>query len=237
MAIVILDDGSPQSRALHEELGFPLEEQPIGYNLVWSGEQWVVRDPRQGPHFMISLDFKKQRDVLAQQRVSVKKDLLCRALGFKGQSEYCVIDGTLGFAKDALHMLTFGIHVIGCEKSPVTFKIVDSAQRKEPLLLKDFSVHQGDCLDLLPRYSQRADVLYLDPMFENAKKKSAPKKALAFLREVADSSFDVQRVIEEALKLGVKRVVVKRPLKGQQLYDKPNIVFEGKLIRYDVYTG
>ena len=41
---------------------------------------------------------------------------------------------------------------------------------------------------------------------------------------------------ETAIKLGVKRVVVKRPLKSENLYGKPNIVYPGKLIRYDVYT-
>lgn len=236
MAVVVLSDGSQRAQDLAKTLGLALVDQPKDYYLVFEKNKWRVRDARQGTGFEISVDLQQQYQAFKKQKINPKKDILSRALDYKGQENFIFIDGTLGFAKDSLHMLSMGANVIGVERNPLPHFLVSQSLRESQELQGRLTTYCADVSDLLPTLMSQSSTLYLDPMFENAKNKSAPKKNLALLREISPIDADVQGVIEKAIKLGVKRVVVKRPLKGQQLYGKPNIVYQGKLIRYDVYT-
>lgn len=236
MAIDILDDGSLEAQSLSQQLGLPLSSSPREYFFTKEAGFWVLRDFRQGKSFKLELSLEKELQVLRDQKINPKKDLLCRAVGFKGDSHDKVIDGTLGFGKDSMHLVSCGAEVIGFERNPLIFFLLEQSLDKSLSLQEKIQIFFGETVELLPQFLDESSVLYLDPMFENTKQKSSPKKNLAFLREVSHVDNDVQRVIAGAIELGVKRVVVKRPLKGQQLSGKPNIVYEGKLIRYDVYT-
>lgn len=236
MVVPVLDDGSEASCQLAERLDLPLEKSPESYYLVFVENQWVVRDPRQGAQFSIQLDFNKELEKLTRQRLSVKRDLLCRAVGFQGQEDYTVIDGTLGAGKDSLLLYHFGVSILGIEQHSITHCLVESALAKSELDTKKFQIKKAETCDFLQQGQWQAQVLYLDPMFENTSQKSAPKKTLAFIRELETPPMDVEKIILKAFEVGIKRVVVKRPLKAAQLYGKPSSVLRGKLIRYDVYT-
>lgn len=238
MALSVLNTGLSQEKELSEKLSLPLQESPQDYFLFFQDQQWLVGHGQQGSKFQIELDFNKEFERLQGQRLNPKKDLLSKALGYEAGRVQTVLDGTLGLAKDAVHMLHCGFTVIGCERNPVTHFLLQQAFEKcTTEECQKFSIIEGDVESLLSNMRDQVDVLYLDPMFENARQKSAPKKGLAFLRTISAVDVDVHRVIEKALDLKIKRVVVKRPLKGGQLFDKPSIVYEGKLVRYDVYRG
>ena len=237
MVIAVLDDEFGCGAKLSKSLGLPLvKATPDSYYLALEKGQWIVRDGRQGRNFFIRIDLDTDLGVLKKQKLNPKKDLLSRALGVPRQNNYLVLDGTLGFARDAVHMIACGAQVVGYEKHPITFLLLESALHQAAEVQKHLSIFQGDCLLGVKAQLDTVDCVYLDPMFENVKKKSAPKKSLAFLREISPVDVDVQRVIEGAIGLGIKRLVVKRPINSDHLYGKPNIVYEGKLIRYDVYT-
>ena len=170
-------------------------------------------------------------------KISYKKDLLCRAVGFKKQESFKLFDGTLGFGRDACHLLSFGCHVLGCEKNPVMFALINDAYQRLNLEFRErFRILHGHSGDHLAGNTTSVDCLYLDPMFEDVKKKSAPKKQMAFLREVGFEETQIPGLIKRGIELGIKRVVVKRPINGEHLYMKPKTTFSGKVVRYDVYT-
>ena len=236
MVVTSLDsEGCAKAQELAKELGLIFsKDSPEDYYLFFEKERLLVKDPRQGNHFSISIDIKKELDLLKNQKISMKKDLLARAVGFKGQVGYKVFDGTLGMGKDALHLLHFGCHIVASEIDPVAFALVRNAKELASMALP-FEILWGDTCEAIKSYSEPVDCLYLDPMFEDIKKKSAPKKAMAMLRSRNISSKSAAEVIDSALHKGIKRVVVKRPIKGKQLYGEPTMVIAGKLVRYDVY--
>jgi 16S rRNA (guanine1516-N2)-methyltransferase len=79
------------------------------------------------------------------------------------------------------------------------------------------------------------EVIYFDPMFDDINEKSLPKKEMRIFRSFIGHDMDAKTVVEMAKKRGPKRLVVKRPRLSKVLLDSPNIVFEGKATRYDVY--
>jgi 16S rRNA (guanine1516-N2)-methyltransferase len=213
-----------------------VKEIPQGFYFCFKENQLIVKKEELGANFFLQLDLQKEWSRFKGQKINFKKDLLSRALGYKGQETYKVLDGTLGFAKDALHMFFLGCQVIGIESNPIIFALIKDALDNQIESAKRINIYLGDSFNLLSNFMDELNCLYLDPMFEDIKKKSAPKKEMAFLRAVKSPSQDMQRVIERALELGIKRIVVKRPLKGESLYRKPNNTYKGKLIRFDVYT-
>ena len=244
-----------------ERFNFGLIHKPIkDYYFVIEEGILKVRNLQWGRRFSIHLNLQKEVNRIKRQKRSFKKDLLCRSLGYQNQKDFKVIDGTLGLGRDALHMISFGIHVLGFEINPTAFCLLEEALDRtshelsvtDPNfpavkrgifssrfvdLRKFLEIEFMNCLKGLSLFSKGIRSLYLDPMFEETKKKSKPGKSMAFLREISRETCDVQRVIALALNKGIKRVVIKRPINGNYLYGKPNFLYKGKLIRYDVYTG
>ena len=79
------------------------------------------------------------------------------------------------------------------------------------------------------------DTVYFDPMFEDANDKASPKKEMRIFRNLVGSDEDAIKVLEKAMDLGPKRLVVKRPRLSQELGKKPSVQYIGKSTRYDVY--
>lgn len=237
MVVFVEKEGQrAEAEQVARRLQLSISDDPSDYYLVLENQQWVVRNPKLGPKFVIALNFLKEFEELQKQRVNPKKDLLCRAVGFKGEQPYKVLDGTVGFAKDTIHLLNCGIEVIGFERNPITHLLLESAWHKYPISNRHFDLISGDFSYQWLDLRDQVDCLYLDPMFENTKKKSAPKKYLAFLREISPVDKDIPHLIDSIIQQGVKRLVVKRPINGENLGARPNMTFKGKLIRYDVYT-
>ncbi|MCJ8277957.1 MAG: class I SAM-dependent methyltransferase [Bdellovibrionales bacterium] len=231
---------SPETLSRCQELAKELkldfsDQKPAEYFLCYEDEALVVKDSRQGDKFSIKVDLLSEWDKLKRQKISFKKDLLSRAVGFKGQETYKVFDGTMGLAKDSLHLWHLGCHIVGNDVDSVAFSLVRDALQRAFDEIAHFEVLWGDSFDSLNAYEGDIDCFYWDPMFEDIKKKSAPKKGMAMLRTRNITSQPTEKVIDCAFQKGIKRVVVKRPLKGKQLYLEPSSQLTGKLVRYDLY--
>ncbi len=237
MVILVLEDDSKEAALrLAEEFSFQKSSlEPQEYFLVFEQGRLRLKDPRQGNNFFLEIDPAADFENLKRQKINYKKDLLSRAVGFKGEENYLIFDGTMGFGKDDFHFIDLGAQVIGCDHNPVVFALMQNAWQRSPVLQKSMKILFGDSKIEIEKFSEKLDCLYLDPMFENFKKKSKPKKEMAYLREIQSEEEDIKEVLTRALDLKIKRVVVKRPIKGDHLVMKPNNIFAGKLIRYDVY--
>jgi 16S rRNA (guanine1516-N2)-methyltransferase len=93
---------------------------------------------------------------------------------------------------------------------------------------------EADAMKVLEE-TLNSDVIYFDPMFEDANAKSLPKKEMRIFRELIKQDLDAEKVLQKALGAGVKRVVVKRPRLSRALTEKMALEFTGKATRYDVY--
>ena len=244
MRILILNNQwQKKSLDLAEKYCFtPINEPVRDYYLVIESGVLKVRHQGLGRRFSIDLDFEKEIRRIQEQKRNFKTDILCRSLGYRGQKFFKVIDGTLGIGHDALCLVSFGIHVLGFESNPTIFCLLNSALERASHLKGSFEIRQMDCCEWVSQFfdgsdksDNKRDCLYLDPFFEGIEKKSKPRKSMAFLRSFRGGGCHIQKVIPLALGKGIKRVVVKRPIKGDYLYGKPNFLYKGKLIRYDVY--
>lgn len=81
------------------------------------------------------------------------------------------------------------------------------------------------------------DVIYLDPMYPDRKKSASVKKNMQLLQLLLGKDEDTKELLDIALKIARKRVVVKRP-KGAENLSKvePTYQVASKKTRYDIYV-
>ena len=75
MAVVVLDNSTAEPKELSQLLKLPLIVEPVGYYLIKSQGQWVVRDSRQSKNFQLSVDLHKDFEQIQRQKINPKKDL------------------------------------------------------------------------------------------------------------------------------------------------------------------
>jgi len=160
-----------------------------------------------------------------------------------GQSTKSVLDITAGFCGDAFRLAMMGYKVTAIERSPVITTLVEDGIRraKEDREFwaefgNRFSFKQGDILN---GYNPEPhDVVYLDPMFPPKRKKSAlPPGPIQHIQSLVgfDNPKETLEHFNRAHELATNKVVLKRPTYKQGFQQSPVHVFEGKLVRYEVY--
>jgi 16S rRNA (guanine1516-N2)-methyltransferase len=178
-----------------------------------------------------------------RKNYSLKKEPLAKALGLSKNKDQLIFDATCGSGKDALLMLSFGARVKAFERSPIVAALIYDALRVcagHPEIsdhFKDrFEFVNDDFIALDFSKETRPDVVYLDPMYPEKKKKSAlPRKEMVLFRKIVGDDADSNELFEVALKLATKRVVVKRALHAPLLANNPTATYKGKSTRYDMY--
>ena len=188
----------------------------------------------------LKFDFIKQWNHHLRQNYIIKNQPLARALGLKKHTVKKVLDATCGTGKDALLILSFGACVEAYERHPLFAEMIKVAleeAKKYPVLgqvlMERFSFYQKDCRLAVPE--DFFDAIYYDPMYEK-KGKALPRKEMQIFREILKE--DDKREQEEFFIWSLqrtRRLVVKRPLKGEALFNRPHITYKGKSTRYDVY--
>ena len=95
----------------------------------------------------------------------------------------------------------------------------------------------GIAIEIMTAWTaERPDVVYLDPMFPHRKKSAAVKKEMRLFQQLLGPDEDADALLQPALALALKRVVVKRPAGAPYLADKkPQIEMQGKANRFDIY--
>ena len=175
------------------------------------------------------------------------KQLLAKAIGIKGGIKPTVLDATAGLGVDAFVLASLGCEVVMLERSPIIGALLQdgldrfkkNSQYKNIKL--DLHVLQAhDYLDkIFHAKIKKPDIIYLDPMYPERKKRALGKKSMRILHELVGKDEDAAEVLTLALQCAKKRVVVKRPSYAENLgLLKPDLVFSlGKSCRYDVYLG
>jgi 16S rRNA (guanine1516-N2)-methyltransferase len=173
-----------------------------------------------------------------------KKEAIAKAVGLKGQTPLRVLDATAGLGRDAFVLANLGCTVDMIERSPVVAALLDDGLTRarhdaelSTWLPQRMQLFHGIAVDLLTSWQgTQPEVVYLDPMFPHRKKTAQVKKEMRLFQQLLGPDKDADKLLEPALKLALKRVVVKRPSGAAYLAEqKPDIEYTGKANRFDVY--
>lgn len=176
-----------------------------------------------------------------QRKFKPSTELLCRAcgwhLGFRS-----VWDLTAGLGVDALMLAQADFKVLGIERNKFLVILLKHALQKfeligdhEKQLAKQIKFIHEDSESFLISNRDIPEVIYYDPMYPAKRKTALPSKEMQVLRELNGTSGESLELLDKALSLGAKRVVVKRPHRAPPIIAKPMAEVIGKLVRYDIY--
>ena len=206
-----------------------LAQSESGLALHFGAERLELRQAgiKTGP---VYVDF-----LFLSKRPKQGKDLLAKAVGIKGNYYPTIVDATAGLGQDAFMLASYGCQVTMIERSPVIAALLqDGLQRAKNLeAITRLQLITGDAKKVLLEL-ERPDVVYLDPMYPESGKTAAKRKEMRLFRELVGDDLDVEELLEIALNTAKKRIVLKRPLKAPKL-GKPNTVYQGSTVRFDVY--
>lgn len=188
-----------------------------------------------------------------------KSQQLSKAVGIDQKKGLKVLDATAGLAADSFVLASLGADVQMLERSPVLALMIEEAIASARLnaetetdpdtklleIIGRMSVVQADAVDWLSQQQAGSwEVIYLDPMFPERRKKAAVKKEMQVVQQLLQEGqkIESERLQEEAALLEVAlskaayRVVVKRPRHAPPLEAvKPGYSLEGKSTRFDIY--
>jgi len=154
-----------------------------------------------------------------------------------------VIDCTAGLGEDAWLLAAHGCVVTAIERQPVIAALLDDAivraSENRPDPASRITLHHASAIDRLKQPID-ADAIVLDPMFPLGRK-AKERKPMRVLRLLAGDDEDAPALLDAALRTGAHRVCVKRPLHAPAIKHperaKPDIVYKGKAVRFDVYLN
>ena len=167
---------------------------------------------------------------------------LPKAVGLKGGRSPTIIDATAGLGRDAFLLASLGSQVTLIERSDIIHELLANGmeaarqaggQHKD--IIERMTLIHGDSIELLPR--MHADVVLVDPMHPPRKKSALVKAEMRAIRDIVGFDKDQRLLVETALAMTAKRVVLKWPAQAEPLAGLRPASHQiiGKSIRYDVF--
>ncbi|UJF19395.1 class I SAM-dependent methyltransferase [Vibrio sp. SS-MA-C1-2] len=174
-----------------------------------------------------------------------KGQAIAKAVGLKNGVVPTVLDGTAGLGRDAFVLASLGCKVQMFERHPVVAALLDDGLRRakdDPEIgswvRERVSLLHVSSLEQLKEHDDKPDVIYLDPMYPHKKKSALVKKEMRVFQTLVGADLDADGLLEPALKLATKRVVVKRPDYAEPLANiQPSTVIATKKNRFDIYVN
>ena len=187
----------------------------------------------------LSFDFLKGRLFNRLKRIE-HESLIKKAIA-KNNAQLKIFDATAGSLIDTIIFLKLGHKVVACEQSKILYRLLNDAilrAKKEYDFFDNLSFINSDSAVIIDSYLD-SDIFYFDPMFEEVKQNTKRSGTLQKIGNVL--SFEKledtsAQIFDHMLKKKYKKVIVKRPIKSNPLYEKINYQVKGKAIRYDVYV-
>ncbi len=167
---------------------------------------------------------------------------LPKAVGMRGGQSPTIIDATAGLGRDAFLLASLGSQITLIERSDTIYELLAAgmeAARQAGGQYKDIidrmTLIHGDSIALLPH--MQADVVLVDPMHPPRQKSALVKARMRAIRDIVGVDEDQQLLVETALAMATKRVVLKWPAKAAPLAGLRSASHQiiGKSTRYDVF--
>jgi 16S rRNA (guanine1516-N2)-methyltransferase len=192
----------------------------------------------------ISIDFVKGANAHRQQFGGGRGQAIAKAIGLKSGVTPSVLDATAGLAGDAFVLATLGCSLTLIERSPIISCLLEDAIERASLnndfqviIEQGFQLINADANTYLCSTDKRPDVIYIDPMYPDRKKSALVKKDMQILQRLHLQEDDPADLLETAMLIANKRVVVKRPVQAEQLNKRAvSTSIKSKKTRYDVYV-
>ena len=187
----------------------------------------------------LSFDFLKGRLFNRLKRIE-HESLIKKAIG-KNKAQLKIFDATAGSLIDTIIFLKLGHKVVACEQSKILYRLLNDAilrAKKEYDFFDNLSFINSDSAVIIDSYLD-SDIFYFDPMFEKVKqniKRSGTLQKIGNVLSFEKLEDTGAQIFDHMLKKKSKKVIVKRPIKSNPLYEKINYQVKGKAIRYDVYV-
>lgn len=245
--LVVSHEGAEQqaaAQALALRLGFPwvqrCDQGQGTFALMLTPQHLELRSlqERMNP---IYVDLIAGRVAMRSKTPSYKNELITRACGLKPGLRPTIVDGTAGLGRDAFILNQLQCPVLMVERSPIVAALLrDGLQRLLATAPPSASLQliETDIKEYLMQLHPEdyPDVIYLDPIFPERDKTALVKKEMRMLKSIVGADEDMAAVLPLALQRCKRRVVVKRPRYAETLTKQsPDIRFDGKSIRFDVY--
>ena len=256
--VCVVDDAEHPAEALAHRLNIPLCRSPQPTTDQWL--QWIETQSEESAaltlcskhHAPVSIDFLHGKKAHRRQFGGGKGQPLVRAMGKTEQGYPKVLDATAGMGGDSYVLASLGFEVTMVERSPIVAALLEDALHRARHAISpqpeavQASLHrlhliQADTADYLLSARPDVDVIYLDPMYPQKRKKAAAKKEMQALQHLVGPDVDSTRVLDAALQTATTRVVVKRPkgappLQSQQFKVSPSTQITSPNTRYDIYV-
>lgn len=198
-------------------------------------------NPQQGP---VYADFVSGKLGYRKTHGSIRHEAIARAVGLKGGHRPTVLDVTAGLGRDAFILASLGCHVTLLERHPIIHALLEDAlQRAQQhpttaAIIQRMTLEHSEASAYLARLTpaQRPEVIYLDPMYPQRDKSALVKKEMRVFKQLLGEDADAAQLLQQALGVAQKRVVVKRPAKAEPLGGcRPSHQLMGSSTRMDVY--
>ena len=184
-------------------------------------------------------DFSKSIKRIKQS--NLQNEMLIHAAKMKGKKEKLIaIDATAGLGEDSILLAAYGYTVELYEKNPIIAELLKDAMERAKKIseLKDIiermKVHNEDSIIAMQKLQYNPDIILLDPMFPERTKSALIKKKFQILHKIENPCLDENELLSSAIKANPKKIIIKRPLKGEYLAGiKPDYSLKGNSIRYD----
>ncbi|MCF6298989.1 MAG: class I SAM-dependent methyltransferase [Thiomicrorhabdus sp.] len=205
----------------------------------------------------VFIDFIQGKKAHRRQFGGGKGQPLVRAMGKIKNRLPHIIDATAGMGGDSFVLASLGFEVLMLERSrAVSALLEDALQRgKKSAEVDDPNaellatlnrlqvIHANSAGFLQNKNDQKPtiEVVYMDPMYPEKKKKAATKKEMKALQILVGPDKDSATLLQAALQTAHYRVVVKRP-KGASIItlDNPKLIpsthISSPNTRYDIYS-
>lgn len=167
---------------------------------------------------------------------------VAKACGLTKGKTPTIVDATAGLGRDAFLLASLGADVTLIERSPEVHAALSAALEKASRegppysdIVARMTLMQGSSHDLLKDLSP--DVVLVDPMHPPRGNSALVKKEMRVLRELVGADPDALELMQIALEVARKRVVLKWPAKADPMAGLRPCSHQilGKSTRYDVF--
>ena len=220
----------------------PIDSTAYQFLLVCTATHLELRDTK-NKYCPIYVDFLHGKSAYRYAHGGGYGQLIAKAAGVKKNNKLKVLDATAGFGQDGFVLAGLGCYVKLIEKSPIIAALLaDGLDRAKDVFATNninMTLLQGDAIKYMQQLNSddQPDVVYLDPMYPHSTKSALAKKELCIIRQIVGDDSNAEQLLAVALKIALKRVIVKRPRLAVHIANiKPDIVFSGKSCRFDVYV-
>lgn len=171
---------------------------------------------------------------------------IAKAIGLKGGEFPQVVDATAGLGRDAFVLASLGCQVTLVERSPVVAALLEDGMQRASSdaeigfwLTERMQLVHADAVSWMNTLVEEEfpDAVYLDPMFPHKQKSALVKKEMRLFQKLLGYDEEEGGLLDAALRIARKRVVVKRPSQAPFLAGRsPTMQIKGKKHRFDVYV-